>query len=173
MRPTKNETFMAIARALAARTTCIRRAVGCVLVDPRGRIVGTGYNGVAAGMPHCNAVHYVLGPTVSASEEVVKRDGIDVSGCSAFTPFACAGHDLPPGRDRCEAVHAEQNALLSCRDPDAIDTCYVTTFPCLACAKLLLNTSCATIVYADDHPHAAEVQAFWQRAGCEWRRLVA
>lgn len=172
MRPTRAETFMAIARSLAARTTCLRRAVGCVLVDSRGRIIGTGYNGVAAGMQHCNAVHYALGSTAHVSEEVAKRDRIDVLGCNAFTPFACAGHDLPPGQDKCEAIHAEQNALLFCRNPDAIDTCYVTTFPCLACAKLLLNTSCATIVYADDHLYTAEVQAFWQRAGREWQRLV-
>lgn len=45
--------MLGIAELLARRATCRKLAVGCVLVDVRGRIVGTGYNGVPRGMAHC------------------------------------------------------------------------------------------------------------------------
>ena len=53
MRPSLDEVMLSIACLLSARTTCIKRQVGCVLVDSRGRILSTGYNGVPAGFPHC------------------------------------------------------------------------------------------------------------------------
>ena len=53
MRPSLDEVMMAIALVLSQRATCAKRKVGCVLVDSRGRILSTGYNGVPAGRPHC------------------------------------------------------------------------------------------------------------------------
>jgi len=44
---------MRVALALSARATCVKLSVGCVLVDSRGKILGTGYNGVPRGMQHC------------------------------------------------------------------------------------------------------------------------
>lgn len=58
----------------------------------------------------------------------------------------CGGAYKPPGSDTCIAVHAEQNALLQCPDPDKIVTCYVTHVPCMRCMKTLLNTSTKRIV---------------------------
>lgn len=43
---------MDIALVVASRSTCPRRQVGAVVVKNR-RIKGTGYNGSAAGLPHC------------------------------------------------------------------------------------------------------------------------
>lgn len=53
MRPSLDEVMLAIACLLSTRATCRKRKVGCVLVDRRGRILSTGYNGVPAGLPHC------------------------------------------------------------------------------------------------------------------------
>lgn len=53
MRPTIDETMMQIAQTLSLRAACQLRQVGCVLTDERGRIVGTGYNGRAAGLVNC------------------------------------------------------------------------------------------------------------------------
>jgi len=44
--------FLNIAFQVAERSTCPRRMVGAVVVKDR-RIKGTGYNGSAAGLPHC------------------------------------------------------------------------------------------------------------------------
>jgi len=52
MRKSWDEYFLDIAFEVATRSTCPRRYVGAVVVKDK-RIKGTGYNGSAAGLPHC------------------------------------------------------------------------------------------------------------------------
>jgi len=52
-RPSWDEYFMDIARAVATRATCSRRAVGAVIVKDK-RILSTGYNGAPVGLRHCD-----------------------------------------------------------------------------------------------------------------------
>jgi dCMP deaminase len=52
-RPSLTSTMLGIAKVLALRATCRKLAVGCVLTDTDGVIVGTGYNGVPRGHSHC------------------------------------------------------------------------------------------------------------------------
>lgn len=52
-RLSRDAYFMTIAKAASRRSTCARRAVGAVVVDHRGRILSTGYNGSPEGYPHC------------------------------------------------------------------------------------------------------------------------
>lgn len=126
----KHEYFLQLAELAAKRGTCVRRQVGCVLVDNHGHVLSTGYNGVARTLPHC-----------------------------IEAPCGGAIYDAGQGLDKCEAIHAEQNALLQCSDVEKISICYTTTFPCIHCLKLLLNTGCETIVYRRDyhHPRAKEL----------------
>lgn len=135
-RPTRDYVNMKITRAVSMRSTCARRKVGCVLINDKGHVLSTGYNGVAAGLPHC-------------------LEGIPCKG---------ANHESGKGLDECEALHAEQNALLQCKDVYEIDTCYTTTQPCIHCIKLLLNTSCKRIVYLDAYPHE-HAERLWHDAG--------
>lgn len=113
-----------MAEMLARRGTCRRRQVGCILVDSKGRILSTGYNGVARGLTHCTTV-----------------------ACPGAK--AKSGESL----DMCQAIHAEANALLQCNDIDAIHTAYCTDSPCIHCIKLLMNTSCSRIVFIREYPH--------------------
>lgn len=147
IRPTYDRWALGMAILTSHRSTCCRRMVGCVLVNERGHILSTGYNGVAAGLPHCNEM--------------------DPDG---RFPHACPGAFAPSGTelDQCGAIHAEQNALLQCRDVYQIHTCYVTTEPCVTCAKLLLNTSCQFIVARDRYPLNGG-RSIWRRAGRSWR----
>lgn len=149
MRPSRDEWAMRLALLTAQRTTCCRRAVGCVLLNARGHVLATGYNGVAAGLPHCN-----------------QHDG------NGF-PHACSGATAPSGTnlDGCQAIHAEQNALLQCKDIYQIHTAYVTASPCMTCVKLLLNTSCERIVYVEEYPHS-EAGKLWTGAGRAWEQLL-
>lgn len=118
MRPSLDESALELAAVGARRATCGRKQVGCVLFDHYGHIIGSGYNGPASGQAHC-------------------------------TESPCPGmaFDNGEGLEYCEAIHAEANALLDCRDIRQILTCYVTASPCLHCVKLLLNTSCQRIVF--------------------------
>lgn len=52
-RPSWDEYFCAITRAVATRATCSRKAVGALLVKNK-LILATGYNGAPAGLRHCD-----------------------------------------------------------------------------------------------------------------------
>jgi dCMP deaminase len=133
-----DEYFIGIARLVAQRATCHRRQVGCVLVNSRNHVLATGYNGVASGQPHC-----IDRPCPGAH-------------CASGT-----------GLHLCQAIHAEANALIQCADIGAISTAYVTASPCISCLRLLLNTSCRTIVFAEEYPHP-ESRDLWVGDGRQW-----
>ena len=120
MRRAIHHYFMDIAYCVASRATCPRRKVGCVIVDNNNNIKATGFNGVPRGYPHC----------------------ID-------TP--CPGRDVQGAskKNLCMAIHAEQNALIQCSDINSIEAIYVTTQPCVVCARLIANTSCKQVYYAE------------------------
>lgn len=200
MRPSLDTYMMQLAEVASARTTCIKRAVGCVLTDHRGRVLAIAYNGVAAGVDHCNAgIVTSLLPSVPRSpspehwqseakfyldrvkelwpdlvtgyaepfgikESTVKGE---VGVLARLFPHTCTGHHLPSGQDSCEAVHAEQNAILQCHDTDKIATAYVTTSPCKPCLKLLLNTGCQRIVFDTEHTDPWPREQ-WLKAGRQW-----
>lgn len=151
MRPSRDEWAMSLALVTSQRSTCFRRQVGCVLLNSRGHVLATGYNGVASGLPHCNM-----------------HDPFHELGF----PNACAGATAPSGTnlDACQAIHAEQNALLQCKDVYDIHTCYVTTSPCMTCTKLLLNTGCQRIVFVEEYPHQ-EARALWESADRRWEKM--
>lgn len=165
-RPSRDEWALAMAALTAQRSTCLRRGVGCVLLNARGHVLSTGYNGVAAGLPHCNeydgAYHLIDSPNEEKLLRMWYEQGREY-------PNACPGARSPSGSDldRCQAIHAEQNALLQCRDVHDIHTCYVTASPCVTCTKLLLNTSCERIVFTDPYPHQA-AKDLWTGAGRTW-----
>lgn len=138
MRPTKEETMLRLADTLAERSTCARRKVGCVLTDKYGRVLSMGHNGVSIGQPHC-----IDKPCIGAD----KKSG--------------------EGLDLCQAIHAEQNALMFCNDVMKIESCYVTASPCITCVKMLLNTSCKFVVFREVYPHW-EAQRLWTDAGRTW-----
>lgn len=141
-RPDNDSYYMSIAGRVALRSTCIRRAVGCVLVDKDNYVMSTGYNSVPAGFPHC-------------------------------TSSPCEGATSPSGEglNKCVSRHAEDVALMKCKDIRAIKTVYSTTAPCVLCVRRLLDTSAERIVFAEDYPHSAESKALWESYGREWTQM--
>jgi len=117
VRESFNEYMMKIVDVIATRATCSRRQVGCVIVDDVSHIIATGFNGVPKGYPHCTD-----------------------------TPCGGEGYDTGEGLDACLSTHAEQNALIQCRRPNDVDTIFVSTSPCMSCAKLIANSSCIKVV---------------------------
>ena len=156
-RPIRDEWGLCLAEVTASRATCLRRSVGCILVDKRGHILATGYNGVAAGQAHCNEI--TMPRTVTSF-----TTGYYKNACPGA--YSLSGTNL----DGCQAIHAEQNALLQCRDVWEIETCYTTASPCITCVKLLLNTSCQRIVFREEYPHS-EARVLWENAGRIWIQL--
>lgn len=156
---------MEVARVTSRRATCLRRAVGCVLLDQDGFILSTGYNGVAAGQPHCNSVR-----PAGDLDQVPTEDCVLHKGVVYWADHKCPGALAPSGTqlDGCHAIHAEQNALLRCPDVRRIHACFVTASPCMTCTKLLMNTACQRIIFDQPYPHS-EAQALWESMGREWR----
>lgn len=136
----KDRVFLQMAEELSRLHTCSRRRVGCILVDYKYRVKASGYNGTSAGAINC-------------------------------TEQPCKGAHYPSGQglDQCEAIHAEQNALIQLTDPDSVYTVICTTAPCLHCVKMLANTSAVRIVFRENYPHSEASKAEWmKKPGREW-----
>ena len=131
--------FLKMALLTAQRGTCLRRKVGCILINEKKHVIATGYNGNPAGQKHC----------------------IDYP-CKGAT--AKSGSDL----ELCEAIHAEQNALLQCKNVYEINKVYCTVSPCIHCIKLLLNTSAQHIIFCEEYINQ-EGKALWMKTnGLSW-----
>ena len=118
---------MDITKRVATRSTCLRRAVGAILVHDK-RIIASGYNGGPTGLAHC----------------------LDI-GCLREKLGIPSGqqHEL------CRGIHAEQNAIIqAARYGVSIEgaTLYCTTQPCTQCTKMLINAGITEIVYAEGYP---------------------
>lgn len=129
MRPTWDETWLAVARTVARRSLCSRAQVGAVIVDSRNRVVATGFNGPPAGFDHANQL----------CRAWCLRGNYDVEDA------------LHPTYDDCPSLHAEANALMAAdRSTWQGGTVYVTGDVCHACAKLLANSGLARVVVQRD-----------------------
>jgi dCMP deaminase len=126
VRPDWDTYFMEMAHLAARRSTCLRRAVGAVLVKDR-RVLATGYNGVPSGVTHCE-------------EAGCLRDRLNVPSGER--------HEL------CRGLHAEQNAILQAALHGVSiqgASLYCTNHPCIICAKMIINAGVRRIVYAEGY----------------------
>jgi len=132
-RPGWDEYFMEMAILTAARSTCLRRQVGAVIVNQR-HILSTGYNGAPKGIAHCSERGGCL------------REKLNVPSGER--------HEL------CMALHAEQNAIIQAATHAlSIDraTIYITNQPCVICAKMIINAGIRRIVVKEGYPDALSV----------------
>lgn len=130
-RISKTDYYLNIAAAVALRSTCIRRQYGAVIVQ-NDEIISTGYNGSARGEKNC----------------------CDEGKCWRFE------NNIPHGEqyEKCMAVHAEQNAIISASRKDMLGaTLYLVGFedgkliqaePCKICRRMITNAGIADIVMA-------------------------
>ena len=128
-RPSLDEYYLNIAKAVSMRSTCLKKHYGAVIVK-NGEIISTGYNNPPRGEAHC----------VTCSKTCV-RDG-DVG---EFTS--------------CPAVHAEQNAIISAARTDMLGAdLYLAGYdvvtgeenleawPCEICLRLIKNAGIDRII---------------------------
>lgn len=144
-RPPWNEYFMDITILVSKRSTCLRRAVGAIIVKDK-RILATGYNGAPSGIRHCGEV-----------------------GCLRETMKVESGqrHEL------CRGIHAEQNAIIqaayhgvSIKDASL----YCTNLPCIICTKMIINAGIKKIYYQEGYADELS-QDMLAEAGIEVIRL--
>jgi len=127
IRPEWEVYFLEIAQLVSKRSTCLRRAVGAVLVKDK-RILASGYNGAPSGMKHC-------------AEVGCEREKLNVP--SGFRAELCRG------------LHAEQNAIIQAAYHGVEikgSILYSTTMPCSICIKMLINAGIKKIIYLEGYP---------------------
>ncbi|NLG89125.1 MAG: cytidine deaminase [Clostridiaceae bacterium] len=139
MRPTWDEYFMDIVELVKKRSTCMRRQVGALIVKDK-RILATGYNGAPVGCKHCAEIGCL-------------RDELGIPSGQR--------HEI------CRAAHAEQNAIAQAAYSGTSvkgGIMYVTTQPCVLCAKLIINAGIIKVVFNGDYPDKLAMELF-QEAG--------
>lgn len=149
VRPSWDEYFMEIARAVAKRSTCDRGRVSCVIARDK-QILVTGYAGAPKGLPHCDEVGHLI-------KTVTHENGEQTQHCM-------------------RTCHAEQNAIVqAAKIGVAIDggTLYCKMTPCAACAKMIINAGIKRIVCEKHYRVAAESEELFRLAGVELNYLNA
>ena len=149
----RDEYGMEFARAASLMAKCTRRKIGAAIFGTDHRIVMTGYNGAAAGHPHCTDGACPRGrhaPDASKGTSVMVLSSY--TGARLPVPVYClCGKTLPcpdsapansaydTGDYLCIAIHAEANAIIYAdyhRLPGS--TIYITDAPCHNCTLLIL-----------------------------------
>ena len=114
VRPTWDQYFLGVAKAVSARADCTRRKVGAVIASEDHRIVEAGYNGSPSGEPGC------------LTDGACARGRLSIAERPAYGSY-----------DDCIAVHAEANAIILAGRRARGGTIYVTDWPCQGCFKLI------------------------------------
>ncbi|NTV23904.1 MAG: cell division protein DedD [Nanoarchaeota archaeon] len=147
MRPTWDEYFMEVARAVAKRATCDRGMSGCVIAKDK-QILVTGYVGSPKGLPHCDEVGHQM-------KTVIHEDGTKTQHCTRTT-------------------HAEQNAICQAAKRGVpIDgaTVYCKMTPCATCAKMIINAGIVRVVCEKKYHAGQESEEMFATAGVKFEAI--
>lgn len=144
-RPSWETYFMNITNLVAERSTCLRRAVGAVIVKDK-RILSTGYNGAPTGLRHCLEVGCL-------------REQLGVESGKM--------HEL------CRGIHAEQNAIIqaayhgvSVKDASL----FCTNQPCSICARMIINAGIRKIFFQSSYADTL-AEELLDEAGIELKKI--
>ncbi|KAI0885638.1 cytidine deaminase-like protein [Annulohypoxylon maeteangense] len=146
LRPSWDSYFMSLASLAAHRCNCMKRAVGCVLVDSKHHVISTGYNGTPRHLLNCGE-----------------------GGC----PRCNAGESSGVSLSTCLCLHAEENALLEAgreriRDGSIL---YCNTCPCLTCSIKIVQVGISEVVYSQGYSMDTETAQVFRNAGIKLRQF--
>ncbi|MCK9568948.1 dCMP deaminase family protein [Candidatus Pacearchaeota archaeon] len=115
------EYYLNLAQMAATRSPCLRRKVGAVLVRDK-RIISTGYNGPASGLPHCQSCHREVSGQELQDCHAIHAEENALLQCALYGP-STIGAEL-----------------------------YCTLQPCYHCAKLIIQAKIKEVSYIDSYP---------------------
>ena len=135
MRRDKINYYLDIAESVAERGTCLRRNFGAIIVN-HDEIVSTGYVGAPRGRKNCCDLKYCM------------REKLKVPRGERY--------------ELCRSVHAEQNAIISAKRCDMLEsTLYLVGInyddgsyvenarPCALCKRMIINAGIKQVVVRD------------------------
>ena len=132
----KTNYYLDIAEAVCARSTCLRRKFGAIIVK-NDEIISTGYNGAPRGRQNCSDLDYCY------------RERLNVPRGQRY--------------ELCRSVHAEANAIISASRSDLLGSelylaCHDAKTgmldgavePCSMCKRLILNAGIERVYIRDN-----------------------
>ncbi|MCD6523274.1 MAG: dCMP deaminase family protein [Candidatus Diapherotrites archaeon] len=136
-RPSKDQYYLDIAKAVAERSPCIRRKFGAIIVR-NDAIVSTGYNGPPRGGVNCFEIGCL-------------KDEMDIPSWRGY--------------DFCPAVHAEENSVVNAaRHGTSVigGVLYIygidsktgkptISHPCDRCKRVLINAGIKQVITMDEN----------------------
>ncbi len=146
-RPSWDEYFMDIVKAVAERATCDRGKTGVIIVKDK-HILTTGYVGSPVGLPHCDEAGHQI-------KKITHEDGSESQHCLRTN-------------------HAEINAICqAAKRGISIDgaTLYCKMAPCHTCAKALINAGIKRVVSEKRYHQDHEAVKLFQQAGIQFEVL--
>lgn len=152
-----DKTFIEIAEKFAEQSTCVKRKVGAVLVKDL-RILSTGYNGTPSGFCNCKDV-FGNGPNEIATKAIFYKNDFpsSLNSKKSFQGYYFNHHEFA---DRFE-IHAEQNCIaFAAKNGVSTEDCtlYVTTAPCVNCAKIIIASGIKKVVYKEIYKNDFGIQ---------------
>lgn len=128
----KQNYYLDIAETVAARSTCLRRIWGAVIIN-HDELISSGYNGAPRGRKNCTDLQYCM------------REKLNIPRGERY--------------EMCRSVHAEQNAIISAARKDCLGaTIYLVgmdaktheyvenPMPCMFCKRFILNAGISRVV---------------------------
>lgn len=165
--PQDTEMCMSQAYLWSLESRCLKRKVGAVIVR-HGHVIASGYNAPPRRIAAKNGRQIEVPPCkVNCYRDLMTK----CKGCGyplSLTLDTCPHCQMALGDedkrvlgkhlDLCRSLHAEERAILqtakfggqSLQD----SAIYTTTFPCLLCAKKIIETGIDKVVYIDPYPYA-------------------
>jgi len=140
-RPSWDEYFMEVARAIAKRGTCDRWKSGCVIAKNK-QIIVTGYVGSLPWFPHCDEVWHLM-------KTKTHEDWHQTQHCE-------------------RTVHAEQNAICqAAKRWTSLDwaTLYCKMTPCPRCAMLIISCWIKRVICEKKYHNGSESEKMFEQAG--------
>lgn len=144
--------YFDLCETVAKNSKCLSRQVGAVLITPDGTVVGTGYNGPARKVPHCDSeerLAFLVEQLEAVQVGSVKSFFIE-NGYGARCPRQIMGFKSGEGLEYCTAGHAERNSLInSAREGIRTKGCIMVMscgVPCSQCAVEIVNAGISKII---------------------------
>lgn len=142
-RPSWDEYFIQLTKAVSERATCDRGKSGCVIVKDK-RVLCTGYVGSPPGMPHCDEAGHLI-------RKVTYENGETKEHCM-------------------RTIHAEQNALLqAAKFGMQIDgaTLFCKMTPCRNCAMAITTAGIKRVVAERDYQASQDAKEIFSMSNVE------
>lgn len=129
MKDKDKELYRSLLNIYNTKSTCARVKVSSVIVK-NGRVISSGWNGVAGGHTHCADIFAGR----DMNDEIVKQE-----------------HKIFSERNE---IHSEQNCIASAaKNGVSTEGCdmYVSISPCTACAKLIIASGIKSVYYLEPY----------------------